>query len=198
MNHCGGARLCNQYLKRDTIIVFASIVLPVCFTNLAWPFHAAMICSADRTITAPKRARERGGAVRGGAHASASGERLGRPTRSQCVHDRALRHAVVEWCERNDRYYRLCGGAARDVAKLKDLAQRPPIYGAGSSGSFDYLDGPLLRAGSYGGDMQWVAVSDLLSCDIFTSHPFLHGDTRGGPGACPHLGAGAIWGRARW
>ena len=113
------------------------------------------------------------------AHASASGERLGRPTRAQCVHDRALRHAVVEWCERNDGYFRLCGGAARDVAKLKDLAQRPPIYGAGSSGLCDYLDGPLLRAGSYGGDMQWVAVSDLLSCDIFTYDAAGGGDVEG-------------------
>lgn len=124
-----------------------------------------------------------------GGHASASDARNGThrtpPARAQLVSDRALRQAIARWCLANDGARRLANDDDADGRALAEVTTRAPLYGARG----------LLRHGGFGGDMQFVALADLLGCDIFTFDHAARGDATG---VWYEHGESARGSRGRW
>ena len=124
-----------------------------------------------------------------GGHASASDARNGThrtpPARAQLVSDRALRQAIALWCLANDGARRLANDDDADGRALAEVTTRAPLYGARG----------LLRHGGFGGDMQFVALADLLGCDIFTFDHAARGDATG---VWYEHGESARGSRGRW
>ena len=111
---------------------------------------------------------------------------VGAPSRAQRCADVALRVRIRRWCDDNDGVARLAGGVEGAVVALAHIAEGAPAYTS---------DGRCVRLGTFGGDMQFVAVADILGCDIFTVDARSSGDAEG---ALYEHGVGANGTRGRW
>ena len=94
------------------------------------------------------------------------------PSADDRLRDALLRIEIAHWLDVNDGFVRFCDGdrTTRSDDEVIERLMQIPAYTP---------EGVLLKAGSYGGDQEFVAVADLMGCVLFTFSAGSTGDVLG-------------------